>query len=171
MVDPYLRPLYDALYDLMGFEQVHKAFERQALEIAPLGFMRGRTLNNAFVILDEAQNTTPEQMKMFLTRIGFGTKAVITGDLTQIDLPKTQLSGLVDAERVLRRVSGIAITRLTSVDIVRHPLVARVVDAYDAARLDELPAIPAPAVEVELPRVGLPKTRTPGVRAFKPATP
>ncbi len=170
-VDPYLRPLYDALYDLMGFEQVHKAFERQALEIAPLGFMRGRTLNNAFVILDEAQNTTPEQMKMFLTRIGFGTKAVITGDLTQIDLPKTQLSGLVDAERVLRRVSGIAITRLTSVDIVRHPLVARVVDAYDAARLDELPAIPAPAVEVELPRVGLPKTRTPGVRAFKPATP
>lgn len=170
-VDPYLRPLYDALYDLMGFEQVHKAFERQALEIAPLGFMRGRTLNNAFVILDEAQNTTPEQMKMFLTRIGFGTKAVITGDLTQIDLPKTQLSGLVDAERVLRRVSGIAITRLTSVDIVRHPLVARVVDAYDAARLDELPAIPSPAVEVELPRVGLPKTRTPGVRAFKPATP
>jgi phosphate starvation-inducible PhoH-like protein len=98
-VDPYLRPLYDALYDLMGYDQVHKAFERQALEIAPLGFMRGRTLNNAFVILDEAQNTTPEQMKMFLTRIGFGAKAVITGDLTQIDLPKTQLSGLVDAER------------------------------------------------------------------------
>lgn len=170
-VDPYLRPLYDALYDLMGFEQVHKAFERQALEIAPLGFMRGRTLNNAFVILDEAQNTTPEQMKMFLTRIGFGTKAVITGDLTQIDLPKTQLSGLVDAERVLRRVSGIAITRLTSVDIVRHPLVARVVDAYDAARLDELPAILVPEVEVDLPRVGLPKTRTPGARAFKPANP
>lgn len=134
-VDPYLRPLYDALYDLMGFEQVHKAFERQALEIAPLGFMRGRTLNNAFVILDEAQNTTPEQMKMFLTRIGFGTKAVITGDLTQIDLHKTQLSGLVDAERVLRRVPGLAITRLTSADIVRHPLVARIVDAYDAARL------------------------------------
>lgn len=102
-VDPYLRPLYDALYDLMGYDQVHKAFERQQLEIAPLGFMRGRTLNNAFVILDEAQNTTPEQMKMFLTRIGFGAKAVITGDLTQIDLPKTQLSGLVDAEHVLRR--------------------------------------------------------------------
>ncbi len=135
-VDPYLRPLYDALYDLMGFDQVQKAFERQALEIAPLGFMRGRTINNAFVILDEAQNTTPEQMKMFLTRIGFGTKAVITGDLTQIDLPKTQLSGLVDAERVLRRVEGVAITRLTSVDIVRHPLVARIVDAYDAARLN-----------------------------------
>ena len=170
-VDPYLRPLYDALYDLMGFEQVHKAFERQALEIAPLGFMRGRTLNNAFVILDEAQNTTPEQMKMFLTRIGFGTKAVITGDLTQIDLPKTQLSGLVDAERVLRRVSGIAITRLTSADIVRPPLVARVVDAYDAARLDELPSIAIPEVAVELPRVGLPKTRTPGARTFKSANP
>jgi phosphate starvation-inducible PhoH-like protein len=165
-VDPYLRPLYDALYDLMGFDQVHKAFERQALEIAPLGFMRGRTLNNAFVILDEAQNTTPEQMKMFLTRIGFGAKAVITGDLTQIDLPKTQLSGLVDAERVLRRVSGIAITHLTSVDIVRHPLVARVVDAYDAARLSELPAIAIPEDEVELPRVGLPKTRTPSRRAI-----
>lgn len=135
-VDPYLRPLYDALYDLMGFDPVQKAFERQALEIAPLGFMRGRTLNNAFVILDEAQNTTPEQMKMFLTRIGFGTKAVITGDLTQIDLPKTQLSGLVDAERVLRRVEGVAITRLTSIDIVRHPLVARIVDAYEAAKLN-----------------------------------
>lgn len=165
-VDPYLRPLYDALYDLMGYDQVHKAFERQQLEIAPLGFMRGRTLNNAFVILDEAQNTTPEQMKMFLTRIGFGAKAVITGDLTQIDLPKTQLSGLVDAERVLRRVSGIAITHLTSLDIVRHPLVARVVDAYDAARLNELPAIEIPEAEVELSRVGLPKTRTPSRRSL-----
>ena len=167
-VDPYLRPLYDALYDLMGYDQVHKAFERQQLEIAPLGFMRGRTLNNAFVILDEAQNTTPEQMKMFLTRIGFGAKAVITGDVSQIDLPKTQLSGLVDAERVLRRVSGIAITHLTSADIVRHPLVARVVDAYDAARLTELPAIAIPEEEPELPRVGLPKTRTPGRRIAKP---
>jgi phosphate starvation-inducible PhoH-like protein len=165
-VDPYLRPLYDALYDLMGFDQVHKAFERQQLEIAPLGFMRGRTLNNAFVILDEAQNTTPEQMKMFLTRIGFGAKAVITGDISQIDLPKTQLSGLVDAERVLRRVPGIAITRLTSADIVRHPLVARVVDAYDAARLEELPAIGIPEETPELPRVGLPKTRTPGRRSI-----
>jgi len=165
-VDPYLRPLYDALYDLMGFDQVHKAFERQALEIAPLGFMRGRTLNNAFVILDEAQNTTPEQMKMFLTRIGFGAKAVITGDVSQIDLPKTQLSGLVDAERVLRRVSGIAITRLTSADIVRHPLVARVVDAYDAARLEELPSIAIPEEAPELPRVGLPKTRTPSRRSI-----
>ena len=138
-VDPYLRPLYDALYDLMGYDQVHKAFERQQLEIAPLAFMRGRTLNNAFVILDEAQNTTPEQMKMFLTRVGFGTKTVITGDVSQIDLPKTQMSGLVEAERILRRVPGIAITRLTSADIVRHPLVARIVDAYDAARLEDLP--------------------------------
>jgi phosphate starvation-inducible PhoH-like protein len=133
-VDPYLRPLYDALYDLMGFDRVTKAFERNALEIAPLAFMRGRTLNNAFVILDEAQNTTPEQMKMFLTRIGFGSKCVVTGDISQIDLPKGMLSGLVDAEHVLRRVKGIAHTRFTSADVVRHPLVARIVDAYDAAR-------------------------------------
>jgi phosphate starvation-inducible PhoH-like protein len=133
-VDPYLRPLYDALYDLMGFERVTKAFERNALEIAPLAFMRGRTLNNAFVILDEAQNTTPEQMKMFLTRIGFGSKCVVTGDISQIDLPKGHLSGLVDAERVLKRVKGIAHTRFTSADVVRHPLVARIVDAYDAAK-------------------------------------
>lgn len=131
-VDPYLRPLYDALYDLMGYEKVQKAFERQALEIAPLAFMRGRTLNKAFVILDEAQNTTPEQMKMFLTRIGFGAKAVITGDVSQIDLPKGQTSGLIDAEQVLRRVQGIAFSRFTSADVVRHPLVARIVDAYDA---------------------------------------
>jgi len=130
-IDPYLRPLYDALYDLMGFEKVHKAFERNALEIAPLAFMRGRTLNNAFVILDEAQNTTPEQMKMFLTRIGFGSRAVVTGDVSQIDLPKSQLSGLIDAERVLKRVKGISICRFTSADVVRHPLVARIVDAYD----------------------------------------
>jgi len=131
-VDPYLRPLYDALYNLMGFDRVQKAFERNALEIAPLAFMRGRTLNNAFVILDEAQNTTPEQMKMFLTRIGFGARAVVTGDVSQIDLPKGQLSGLIDAEQVLKRVQGIAITRFTSADVVRHPLVARIVDAYDA---------------------------------------
>ncbi|MFM8576297.1 MAG: PhoH family protein, partial [Limnohabitans sp.] len=117
---------------LMGFDKVQKAFERNALEIAPLAFMRGRTLNNAFVILDDAQNTTPEQMKMFLTRIGFGAKAVITGDVSQIDLPKGQLSGLIDAERVLKRVKGIAMTRFTSADVVRHPLVARIVDAYDA---------------------------------------
>ena len=133
-VDPYLRPLYDALYDLMGFDRVQKAFERNAIEIAPLAFMRGRTLNNAFVILDEAQNTTPEQMKMFLTRIGFGAKAVVTGDVSQIDLPKGQLSGLIDAERVLKRVKGISVTRFTSADVVRHPLVARIVDAYDAQR-------------------------------------
>jgi phosphate starvation-inducible PhoH-like protein len=133
-VDPYLRPLYDALYDLMGYDRVQKAFERNAIEIAPLAFMRGRTLNNAFVILDEAQNTTPEQMKMFLTRIGFGAKAVVTGDVSQIDLPKGQLSGLIDAERVLKRVKGISITRFTTADVVRHPLVARIVDAYDAQR-------------------------------------
>jgi phosphate starvation-inducible PhoH-like protein len=133
-VDPYLRPLYDALYDLMGYEKVQKAFERNALEIAPLAFMRGRTLNNAFDILDEAQNTSVEQMKMFLTRIGFGAKAVVTGDVSQIDLPKQQLSGLIDAERVLRRVSGIAITHFTSADVVRHPLVAKIVDAYDGQR-------------------------------------
>lgn len=139
-VDPYLRPLYDALHELMGFERVQKAFERQQIEIAPLAFMRGRTLNHAFVILDEAQNTTPEQMKMFLTRIGFGSKAVVTGDVSQVDLPRTQLSGLVDAERVLKRVKGIAITRLTSADVVRHPLVARIVDAYDKSPGVVLPA-------------------------------
>ena len=133
-VDPYLRPLYDALYELMGHDKVQKAFERNAIEIAPLAFMRGRTLNNAFVILDEAQNTTPEQMKMFLTRIGFGSRAVVTGDVSQIDLPKGAMSGLIDAERVLKRVKGIAIPRFTSADVVRHPLVARIVDAYDAPR-------------------------------------
>ena len=142
-VDPYLRPLYDALYDLMGFDRVQKAFERQQIEIAPLAFMRGRTLNHAFVILDEAQNTTPEQMKMFLTRIGFGSKAVVTGDVSQIDLPRTQLSGLIDAERVLKRVQGVAFTRLSSADVVRHPLVARIVDAYDARTPDADEAPPA----------------------------
>ncbi len=142
-VDPYLRPLYDALYDLMGFDKVQKAFERQQIEIAPLAFMRGRTLNHAFVILDEAQNTTPEQMKMFLTRIGFGSKAVVTGDVSQIDLPRTQLSGLIDAERVLKRLQGIAFNRLTSADVVRHPLVARIVDAYDVrGNADDLPPLP-----------------------------
>ncbi|RMX04748.1 PhoH family protein [Corticibacter populi] len=131
-VDPYLRPLYDALYELMGFDRVQKAFERNALEIAPLAFMRGRTLNNAFVILDEAQNTTPEQMKMFLTRIGFGAKAVVTGDVSQIDLPKGMPSGLLEVRRILRRVKGIAFTEFDSGDVVRHPLVARIIDAYDA---------------------------------------
>jgi phosphate starvation-inducible PhoH-like protein len=136
-VDPYLRPLYDALYDLLGADKVARAFEKGTIEIAPLAFMRGRTLNHAFVILDEAQNSTSEQMKMFLTRIGFGTKAVINGDVSQIDLPRGTESGLIDAERVLRRVRGIATTRFTSSDVVRHPLVARIVEAYDAARLDD----------------------------------
>jgi phosphate starvation-inducible protein PhoH and related proteins len=131
-VDPYLRPLYDALYDLMGFDRVTKAFEKVTLEIAPLAFMRGRTLNHAFVILDEAQNTTPEQMKMFLTRIGFGAKAVVTGDVSQIDLPRGSTSGLVEAHRVLEGVKGIAFTHFTSADVVRHPLVARIVEAYGA---------------------------------------
>jgi phosphate starvation-inducible PhoH-like protein len=139
-VDPYLRPLYDALYELMGLDRVGKAFEKATLEVAPLAFMRGRTLNHAFVILDEAQNTTPEQMKMFLTRIGFGSKAVVTGDVSQIDLPKGTDSGLVEAERILRRVDGIATTHFTSADVVRHPLVARIVEAYgraDKARDEE----------------------------------
>jgi phosphate starvation-inducible PhoH-like protein len=132
-VDPYLRPLYDALYDLMGFDRVTKAFDKGTLEIAPLAFMRGRTLNHAFIILDEAQNTTPEQMKMFLTRIGFGSKAVVTGDVSQIDLPKGQPSGLVQAERVLHKVAGVAFTHFTAADVVRHPLVARIVEAYERA--------------------------------------
>jgi len=132
-VDPYLRPLYDALYDLMGFDRVTRAFEKATIEIAPLAFMRGRTLNNAFVILDEAQNTTREQMKMFLTRIGFGSRAVVNGDVSQIDLPRGTESGLVEAERVLRRVRGIATTHFSAADVVRHPLVARIVEAYDAA--------------------------------------
>jgi phosphate starvation-inducible PhoH-like protein len=130
-VDPYLRPLYDALYDLMGFDRVGKAFEKGQIEIAPLAFMRGRTLNHAFVILDEAQNTTREQMKMFLTRIGFGSKCVVTGDTSQVDLAKGIDSGLIDAQRVLARVPGIAFTQFTAADVVRHPLVARIVDAYE----------------------------------------
>ncbi len=132
-VDPYLRPLYDALYDLMGFERVQRMFEKQTIEIAPLAYMRGRTLNHAFVILDEAQNTTPEQMKMFLTRIGFGSKAVVNGDPSQVDLPRGQTSGLLHAIDILQSVSGIALTRFTSRDVVRHPLVARIVDAYEQA--------------------------------------
>jgi phosphate starvation-inducible protein PhoH and related proteins len=133
-VDPYLRPLYDALYDLMGFDKVQRLFEKQTIEIAPLAYMRGRTLNNAFIILDEAQNTTPEQMKMFLTRIGFGSKAVVTGDPSQVDLPKNQPSGLKNALGVLHEVQGIAMTAFTSRDVVRHPLVARIVDAYEKAQ-------------------------------------
>ncbi|MFM1827588.1 MAG: hypothetical protein RLY67_969, partial [Pseudomonadota bacterium] len=129
-VDPYLRPLYDALYELMGLERVTKLFERQVIEVAPLAYMRGRSLNQAFVILDEAQNTTREQMKMFLTRIGFGSKAVITGDPSQIDLPRGQTSGLVEATEVLADVRGVSFTHFNSQDVVRHPLVARIVDAY-----------------------------------------
>ncbi|MBL8328251.1 MAG: PhoH family protein [Rubrivivax sp.] len=133
-VDPYLRPLYDALYDLMGPERVAKAFEKGLIEIAPLAFMRGRTLNHAFVILDEAQNTTREQMKMFLTRLGFGSRCVITGDVSQIDLPAATPSGLIDAQQVLQGVDGVAFTQFGAEDVVRHPLVARIVQAYDAAR-------------------------------------
>jgi phosphate starvation-inducible PhoH-like protein len=136
-VDPYLRPLYDALYDLMGFERVNRAMERQSIEIAPLAYMRGRTLNHAFIILDEAQNTTAEQMKMFLTRLGFGSRAVVTGDPTQIDLPKGTTSGLINARRILDQVKGIAFTEFDSSDVVRHPLVGRIVDAYERqARLE-----------------------------------
>jgi phosphate starvation-inducible PhoH-like protein len=138
-VDPYLRPLYDALYDLMGLERVAKAFEKGLIEIAPLAFMRGRTLNHAFVILDEAQNTTPEQMKMFLTRVGFGSKAVVTGDTSQIDLPHHQPSGLVEAVRILKDVRGVATTRFTVEDVVRHPLVARIVEAYEASEAHSSP--------------------------------
>ena len=130
-VDPYLRPLYDALYDLAGYDSVNKMFERGAIEVAPLAYMRGRTLNQSFIILDEAQNTTPEQMKMFLTRIGFGTKAVITGDVTQIDLQRHQKSGLVEAQKVLNDIKGIAMTHFLSGDVVRHPLVQKIVNAYE----------------------------------------
>jgi phosphate starvation-inducible PhoH-like protein len=145
-VDPYLRPLYDALYDLMGFDKTAKLFERNTIEIAPLAYMRGRTLNHSFIILDEAQNTTPEQMKMFLTRIGFGTKAVVTGDVTQIDLARGQKSGLIEARRVLKDVRGIALTEFTSADVVRHPLVQKIINAYEkythSERVDAPPAPP-----------------------------
>jgi phosphate starvation-inducible PhoH-like protein len=131
-VDPYLRPLYDALYDLMGFDKATRQFEKGVIEVAPLAFMRGRTLNHAFIILDEAQNTTPEQMKMFLTRIGFGSKTVVTGDVTQIDLARGQKSGLIEARTVLQNIRGIAFTEFQNEDVVRHPLVARIIEAYDA---------------------------------------
>jgi phosphate starvation-inducible PhoH-like protein len=139
-VDPYLRPLYDALFDLLGFDKTQRLLERQTIEIAPLAYMRGRTLNQAFVILDEAQNTTPEQMKMFLTRIGFGSKAVITGDVTQIDLPRGNSSGLIEAQHILRDVRGIAFCYFTAADVVRHPLVARIVEAYERAQQRDPPA-------------------------------
>jgi len=130
-VDPYLRPMYDALYDMMGFDRVARAVERQVIEIAPLAFMRGRSLNDSFIILDEAQNTSVEQMKMFLTRMGFGSKAVVTGDITQTDLPRQQLSGLRHVMNVLPGVEGVAFTQFTSKDVVRHPLVQRIVQAYE----------------------------------------
>jgi len=133
-VDPYLRPLYDALYDLMGFDKVQRMLERVAIELAPLAYMRGRTLNHSFIILDEAQNTTPEQMKMFLTRIGFGSKAVVTGDVTQVDLPRGAKSGLVEARRILAEVRGVAYSIFQTEDVVRHPLVQRIVDAYERHR-------------------------------------
>jgi phosphate starvation-inducible protein PhoH and related proteins len=132
-VDPYLRPMYDALYEMLGFERVAKLIERNVIEVAPLAFMRGRSLNDSFVILDEAQNTTNEQMKMFLTRIGFGSKAVVTGDITQVDLPHSKQSGLRTVIDILRGVRGIAFTMFTSRDVVRHPLVQRIVQAYEAS--------------------------------------
>ena len=132
-VDPYLRPMYDALYEMMGFDRVARNVERQVIEVAPLAFMRGRSLNDSFIILDEAQNTTVEQMKMFLTRLGFGSRAVVTGDITQIDLPRQQRSGLRHAIEVLRGVEGVAFTFFNSHDVVRHPLVQRIVQAYERA--------------------------------------
>jgi len=130
-IDPYLRPLYDALYEMIGFEKVGKMIEKQIIEIAPLAYMRGRTLNNSFVILDEAQNTTPEQMKMFLTRLGFGSRAVITGDITQVDLPRGHKSGLAQAMEILKDIEEIHITKFDSKDVVRHQLVQQIVEAYD----------------------------------------
>ena len=130
-VDPYLRPVYDALYEMLGFDKVEKLISRHVIEVAPLAYMRGRTLNHAFIILDEAQNTTPQQMKMFLTRVGFGSRAVITGDITQTDLPRQQASGLKQALHILAKVKGVGITRFSALDIVRHPLVQNIVQAYE----------------------------------------
>ncbi len=130
-VDPYLRPVYDALYEMLGFDKVEKLISRHVIEVAPLAYMRGRTLNNAFVILDEAQNTSPAQMKMFLTRIGFGSRAVVTGDVTQTDLPDQKASGLIHSLNILKKIDAIGFTYFTSVDVVRHPLVQSIVEAYD----------------------------------------
>jgi len=137
-VDPYLRPLYDALYDLAGYDNVTKLFDKGILEVAPLAYMRGRTLNQSFIILDEAQNTTPEQMKMFLTRIGFGTKAVVTGDVTQIDLAKGQKSGLIEIQKILQNIKGITFNQFKSEDVVRHPLVQKIVNAYEKYQEHEI---------------------------------
>lgn len=133
-IDPYLRPLYDSLYDVLGVENTQKYLEKHIIEIAPLAYMRGRTLEDSFIILDEAQNTTPEQMKMFLTRLGFGSKAIITGDITQIDLPRGQVSGLINALKVLKDVKGLGIHTMTGEDIVRHPLVEEIIRAYDKGK-------------------------------------
>lgn len=164
-IDPYLRPLYDALYDLLGYDRTQKMFEKQVIEIAPLAYMRGRTLNHAFIILDEAQNTTTEQMKMFLTRIGFGSKAVVTGDVTQIDLHHGQRSGLIDAAQVLEHVRGIAFSHFSSKDVVRHPLVGRIVDAYEAAATGK-PGHP-PKNTVAKPAPG-PAQAVPALQAIQP---
>ncbi|MEM7365419.1 MAG: PhoH family protein, partial [Pseudomonadota bacterium] len=136
-IDPYLRPLYDALYEMMGFERVGKLIERSVIEVAPLAFMRGRTLNDSFIILDESQNTTVEQMKMFLTRIGFGSTVVVTGDVTQVDLPRGTRSGLRHVQRILERVNGISFTEFSAKDVVRHPLVQRIVEAYDSVEAEQ----------------------------------
>ncbi len=151
-IDPYLRPMYDALYELMGFDQTARLMERQVIEVAPLAYMRGRTLNEAFIILDEAQNTTVEQMKMFLTRIGFGSTAVVNGDITQVDLPRGQRSGLKHAMQILKDVEGVHITRFQAGDVVRHPLVQRIVEAYDAH--DSASGHPGAAPEPEAPGAG-----------------
>jgi phosphate starvation-inducible PhoH-like protein len=151
-VSPYLRPLYDALHDMMDFEKADQLVARGLIEIAPIAFMRGRTLNDSFVILDEAQNTTSEQMKMFLTRLGFESKAVVTGDVTQIDLPENRRSGLTEAAKILRHVEGISFCTFTEVDVVRHPLVQEVIKAYDRARSPvPAPAVMAPGAAVPAP--------------------
>jgi phosphate starvation-inducible PhoH-like protein len=139
-VEPYLRPLYDALFEMLGFERVGKLIEQNIIEIAPLAFMRGRTLNDAFILLDESQNTTIEQMKMFLTRIGFGSKVIVTGDITQIDLPRGKRSGLIDAIEVLHQIPGISFTYFDSKDVVRHSLVQRIVEAYESHQKKDEPA-------------------------------
>ena len=156
-VNPYLRPLYDALYDIIGFDRVGRMIERQIIEIAPLAFMRGRTLNDSFIILDEAQNTTPEQMKMFVTRIGFGSKAVVTGDITQIDLPSGRASGLIHARSVMDGVDGISFIHFTEKDVVRHPLVQKIVSAYDRfERAEEKDTARRPVVDVRPDRPSSP---------------
>ncbi len=151
-VNPYLRPLYDSLYDIIGFEKVEKLMERSVIEIAPLAFMRGRTLNDAFIILDEAQNTTPEQMKMFLTRLGFDSKAVVTGDVTQVDLPEGKKSGLQEVRRILDHVEGVTFFDFSSRDVVRHPLVSKIVNAYDIVDKEKEAAKEAKAAAREAAR-------------------